>query len=63
MNLSCPAVLDRLHGEIRSGITEILEKNGLTPGSVRLSSGGAPQIPSLILEKINERKDSVDVTV
>ena len=63
MNLSCPAVLNRLHGEIRSGITEILQKNGLTPGSVRLSSGGAPQIPSLILEKINERKDSVDVTV
>ena len=64
MKLSCPPALRSLHGEIRSGITEILKRNGLVPDEIRLSSGkGRPLVPEIVMQKIQERKKSVDVSV
>lgn len=64
MKLSCPPPLRNFYGEIRDGISAILKKNGLAPGEVRLSSAqGKPQIPMILLEKIQERRRSVDVSV
>lgn len=63
MKLACPPALDRLHGEIRSGISDILKKNGLSAENVRLSTCVTPQMPQIIMEKIQERKRSVDVSV
>lgn len=63
MKLSCPPALSRLHGEIRAGISRILQDNGLTAEEVRLSASASPQIPQIILEKIQERKHAIDVSV
>jgi hypothetical protein len=64
MKLSCPPAFKGLHGEIRSGISGILRQNGLSPDEVRLSSSGKePQLPHIIMQKIQERKRSVDVSV
>ena len=64
MKLSCPPPLRSFHAEIRAGVSSILKRNGLTPGEVRLSSAqGDPQIPQILLQKIEERRRSVDVSV
>ena len=64
MKLSCPPVLRDYLGEIRTGVSGILKRNGLVPGEVRLSSAGSqPKLPQIIMQKIQERKRSVDVSV
>ena len=64
MKLSCPPALRGLHGEIRAGISGILDRNGLVPDEIRLSTGnGRPRVPQIVMQKIQERKKSVDVTV
>ncbi len=63
LSLSFPPALARRRGEIRAELTGILERNGLTPGSVRAEPCGEPQVPKKILEKIYERKRTVDVSV
>lgn len=62
MKLACPPALKNFHGEIRSGVSEILKKNGFE-GEVRLSACAEPTVPKIILQKIQERKHSVDVTI
>lgn len=64
IKLSCPPPLRSFHAEIRAGVSSILKRNGLTPDEVRLSSSQAdPQIPQILLQKIEERRRSVDVSV
>lgn len=64
MRLACPPAFRNFNGEIRDGISAILKRNGLDPGEVRLSSAQSkPQIPEIILQKITERRRSVDVTI
>ena len=64
IKLSYPPALRDFHGEIRTGITGILKNNGLTPGEVRLSSAGEkPLLPDIIMQKVRERKGSVNVSV
>ena len=63
LSLSCPPSLERNHGQIRSDLSDILEKNGLDFGEVRLSTCKKPKVPHLILQKIAERKRVIDVTV
>lgn len=64
MKLSCPQALRDFYGEIRAGVSDILKRNDLTPGEVRLSSAGAqPLLPQIIQQKIEERKKSVNVSV
>lgn len=62
MKLACPPALKSFHGEIRSGISEILKRNGFD-GEVRLSSCAEPKVPKVIMQKIQERKHTVDVTI
>ncbi len=62
MKLACPPTLKDFHGEIRSGVSEILKKNGFE-GDVRLSACAEPTVPKIILQKIQERKHAVDVTI
>ncbi len=64
MKLSCPPALRDFLGEIRADVSAILKRSGLTPGEVRLSSAGPqPLLPQIILQKVEERKRSVDVSV
>lgn len=63
LSLAVPAALDAARGEISGVLGAILQQNGLIPGELRLSVCGEPQIPGEILNKIYERKRSVDVTI
>lgn len=63
MKLACPPTLNRLHGEIRTGITHILENNGLSAENIKLSACTSPQVPQIIMDKIQERKHAVNVSV
>ena len=63
MKLSCPPALRSFRGEIRAGVSGILEKNGLAVDDLRLSDYTEPQIPRILREAIEERKHVVDVTV
>jgi hypothetical protein len=64
MKLSCPSALRSLHGVIHDGISDILKRNGLVPDEIRLSSGrGRPVVPQIVLQKIEERRNSVDVSI
>ena len=63
MSLSCPPALDWNRSQIRSDLAEIFKKDGLTSGNIRLSTCEKPKMSQIILQKIAERKRTVDVTV
>ncbi|WBY64346.1 MAG: hypothetical protein ACFWUD_04575 [Thermocaproicibacter melissae] len=64
MKLACPPTFRSFNSEIRNSISSILRRNGLEPEEVRVSSAQSkPQIPDIILQKVKERRRSVDVTV
>lgn len=61
--LSCPEKLLALGGSITSSLNQILTRNSLTVGDVKLSTSEKPEIPQLILQKTMERKQTIDVTI
>ncbi|WP_326974800.1 hypothetical protein [Caproicibacter sp. BJN0012] len=61
--LSCPEKLLAKRGPIASSLGQILVKNGLASGDIRLSCCEKPEVPDLIVRKIMERKRTVDVTI
>lgn len=61
--LSCPEKLLTKKGSIASSLGQILVKNGLASGDIHLSGCEKPKVPELILQKIMERKRTVDVTI
>ena len=63
LRLSCPRALLGKKGEILASIGRILTRNGLTAGRLRLSEGGGPRVPGIVLDRIMERRKSVDVIV
>lgn len=63
IRLNCPPPLVKKGGDIAPDLSRILRNNGLTAGEIRVGSSDRPEIPGLILQKVNERKHAVDVTV
>jgi hypothetical protein len=64
MKIACPPAFRSFNSDIRGSISSILKRNGLEPEEVRVSSAQSkPQIPDIILQKVKERRRSVDVTV
>ena len=63
IRLNCPPSLVKKSGDIVPDVSQILRSNGFTAGEIRVASSDKPEIPGLILQKINERKRSIDVTV
>ncbi len=63
LKLACPPALNGFRGEIRAEITRILQDNGFSAENIRLSPSAEPQIPRIIMEKIQERKHAIDVSV
>ncbi len=63
LHLACPPALARRRGEIRADLAGILQRDGLAPGSVRLTSCREPEVPKIIRKKIDERKRAIDVSV
>jgi hypothetical protein len=63
IRLNCPPSLVRKSGDIVPDLSKILRQNGFTPGEIRVASSDQPEIPGLLLQKIQERKRSVNVTV
>lgn len=63
LRLSCPGALLGRKGEIVSSIGQILVKNGLKAGEIRVSRGDRPKVPGIVLDRIMERKKIVDVSV
>lgn len=63
LTLSCPEKLLAKKGSIASSLGRILVKNGLSSGDIRLCGCDKPEIPELMMQKIMERKRTVDVTI
>ncbi len=63
IRLNCPPGLTRKSGDIVPDLSKILRQNGFTPGEIRVASSDRPEIPGLLLGKIQERKHSINVTV
>ena len=63
IRLNCPPNLVRKSGEIVPDLSRILRQNGFTPGEIRVASSDHPEIPGLLLQKVQERKRSINVTV
>ncbi len=63
LHLACPPALACRRGEIRADLAGILQRDGLAPGSVRLTSCREPEVPKIIRKKIDERKRAIDVSV
>lgn len=63
IRLNCPPGLARKNGDIVPDLSKILRQNGFTPGEIRVASSDRPEIPGLLLGKIQERKHSINVTV
>ena len=63
IRLNCPPNLVRKSGDIVPDLSKILRQNGFTPGEIRVASSDQPEIPGLLLQKIQERKRSINVTV
>lgn len=63
LSLSYPPALDRFRGTIRSELASILENNGLGAEKVQVSPCAAARIPQIVREKIEERRNSVNVSV
>lgn len=63
LRLACPPALARRRGEIRADLAGILQRDGLAPGSLRLTSCREPKVPGIIRRTIDERKRAIDVSV
>lgn len=63
LSVGYPPALDGSRGEIREQLSAIFEKNGLVLGKTELSPCKEPKIEREILEKIEERMHTVNVTV
>ena len=63
IRLNCPPGLARKNGDIVPDLSKILRQNGFTPGEIRVASSDRPEVPGLLLRKIQERKHSINVTV
>lgn len=63
LSLSCPEKLLSQSRAITNSLAQILTKNGLSFGDIRLSRCEKPEIPNLIVQKILERRQAVNVSV
>ncbi len=63
LSLGYPPALDRFRGDIRAELSSILEQNGLNAEKVRVSPCTERKVPRLVREKIEERRNSVNVSV
>lgn len=63
LRLGYPPAFDRFRGAIRSELSSILEKNGLNAEDVRVSPCAEATVPRAIQDKIEERRNSVNVSV
>jgi hypothetical protein len=63
IRLNCPPNLVKKSGDIVPDLSKILRQNGFTPGEIRVASSDQPEIPGILLQKIQERKRSINVTV
>ena len=63
LRLGYPPAFDRYRGAIRSELSFILERNGLSAESVRVSPCAEATVPRIIQDKIEERRTSVNVSV
>ncbi|MFU0831581.1 MAG: Flg-hook domain-containing protein [Oscillospiraceae bacterium] len=63
LSLSCPEKLLGQSRAITASLAQILTKNGLSFGDIRLSRCEKPTIPDLIVQKIMERRQAVNVSV
>lgn len=63
IKLSYPPTLQESSREISSNISQIFTQNGLTAENIVLSTDNTPKISQQILQKVYERKTTIDVTI
>lgn len=63
LSVGYPPSLDGSRREIREQLASIFEKNGLTLGKAKLTPCTEPKIEQRVLNEIEERKHTVNVTV
>ncbi|WP_313528387.1 hypothetical protein [Anaerotignum sp.] len=63
MQLFCPERILALDKGIRAGLTDIMERNGFSIGSISVDKSKAPLSISEVFPKIYERKNTVNVKI
>ncbi|MCI1959753.1 MAG: hypothetical protein LKJ25_09065 [Clostridia bacterium] len=63
MQIFCPEKIIKIDKTIKSKLKEIIEKNGLTTGSISVGKSNTPVSISEVFPKIYERKNTVNVRV
>ena len=63
VKLNYPPTLKESSREISSNISQIFTQNGLTAENIVLSTDNTPKINQQILQKVYERKNTIDVTI
>lgn len=63
LNLSYPPTLEKTERELSSELSAIIARNGLSVNSIRLTNKTTLNISNAILKKVNERRNSINVTV
>lgn len=63
MQIYCPEKVIKIDRTIKTGLKEILERNGLAVSSIAVEKGSSPISISEVFPKIYERKNTVNVRV
>jgi hypothetical protein len=63
VQIFCPEKLVRDNKDIKEGLKEIIEKNGMSAGLISVETNGVPVSISEVFPKIYERKNIVNVRV
>lgn len=61
--LNCPAEFSGETKEISAAVADIFARNGLEPEKIELTTGDAPFATRIILNKVQERRRMIDVSV
>ena len=63
VHISIPALLENKSKSIRDSVSQIFTQNGMNAEDIILTAGNQPQVPNMIMKKIRERKDAIDVSI
>lgn len=63
MQIFCPEKIMKIDKNIKTGLKDIIEKNGLSAGSISVEKSSSPVSISEVFPKIYERKNTVNVRI